>query len=111
VAKSVLRTGPCLLGLFSLICLIFAEHCRHHRIHLRVAGWYGKTQPTFSDAIATVRRLLWSETLFCRVGSQQWSHKTPASVEGHPAGLPQPGGVTWSKTAKVELRDQVADAP
>ncbi len=64
VAKSVLRTGPCLLGLFSVICLIFAAHARRHRIRLRAMAWYTKTEPTFSDAIATVRRLFWSATIF-----------------------------------------------
>jgi len=64
VAKSVLRTGPCLLGLFSVVCLIFAEHARRHAVALRCTRWYTKTEPTFSDAIATVRRLFWSETIF-----------------------------------------------
>ena len=27
-------------------------------------AWYGKTEPTFADAIATVRRLLWARTVF-----------------------------------------------
>ena len=64
VAKSVLRTAPCLLGLFSIICLIFAEHAKRHPIRLRITSWYPKTEPTFSDAVATVRRLLWCETIF-----------------------------------------------
>lgn len=62
-AKSVLRTAPCLLGLFSIICMVFAQHARHHRIRLRRTPWYAKTEPTFSDAIATVRRLFWSRIL------------------------------------------------
>jgi len=64
VANSILRTGPCLLGLYSLVTLIFVEHARRHPLHLRCTSWYAKTEPTFSDAIATVRRLLWSETIF-----------------------------------------------
>jgi hypothetical protein len=64
VAKSVLRMGPCLLGLFSVISLIFVEHARHHAIRPRSTRWYTKTEPTFSDALGTVRRLLWSETIF-----------------------------------------------
>ncbi len=63
-AKSVLRTAPCLLGLFSIVSLIFAEHARRHPIRLRSTPWYTKKEPTFSDAIATVRRLFWSETVF-----------------------------------------------
>ena len=64
VAKSVLRTAPCLLGLYSLVTLIFVEHARSHAPHPRCTPWYAKAEPTFSDAIATVRRLLWSETIF-----------------------------------------------
>jgi hypothetical protein len=64
VAKSVLRTAPCLLGLFSLVTLIFAEYARHHSIRLRRTRWYTKSEPTFSDALASVRRLFWSETVF-----------------------------------------------
>ena len=52
VAKSVLHTAPCLLGLFSIICLIFAQHARFHRIEVRSTEWYIKADPTFSDAIA-----------------------------------------------------------
>jgi hypothetical protein len=64
VAKSVLRTAPCLLGLFSVVCLIFAEHTQRHRIHIRQTPWYIKAEPTFSDVMATVRRLFWKETFF-----------------------------------------------
>ena len=64
VAKSILRTGPCLLGLYSLVTLIFARHARRHSLRPRCTSWYAKAEPTFSDAIAAVRRLLWSETIF-----------------------------------------------
>jgi hypothetical protein len=64
VAKSVLRTAPCLLGLFSVTCLIFAEHARSHRIRMKQTLTYVKAEPTFSDAIATVRRLFWQESIF-----------------------------------------------
>jgi hypothetical protein len=62
--KSVLRMAPVLLGLFSVIGLIFARHVRTHRISVRSTPWYVKTDPTFADAIATVRRLFWQEILF-----------------------------------------------
>ena len=67
VAKSVLRTAPCLLGLFSVVCLIFAGHTLHHRVRVRQTQWYIKAEPTFSDAIATVRRLFWQKTVFEKV--------------------------------------------
>jgi hypothetical protein len=64
VANSVLRTAPCLLGLFSVVCLIFATHAQRHRVALRQRPWYHKDEPTFADAMATVRRLFWQHTLF-----------------------------------------------
>lgn len=80
VAKSVLRTGPCLLGLFSMICLIFAEHARGHPIRVRSTAWYTKREPTFSDAIATIRRLFWSETIFERSFHSDAFEKIPARL-------------------------------
>jgi hypothetical protein len=65
-APSVLRTVPCLLGLFSVVCLIFAEDLKHHRPQIRIAHWYHKSEPTFADAIAQVRRLFWAQTIFAR---------------------------------------------
>jgi hypothetical protein len=79
VAQSVLRTAPCLLGLFSVVCLIFAEHIKHHPVHIRQTPWYVKNEPTFSDGMATVRRLFWQEILFqepsYRKGFQKLSPK------------------------------------
>jgi hypothetical protein len=64
VDKSVLRAAPCLLGLFSVVCLIYAEHVKHAKVSVHQTPWYVKCEPTFSDALATVRRLLWEQTLF-----------------------------------------------
>jgi hypothetical protein len=62
--RSVLRTTPCLFGLFSVVCLIFAAHAQRRRVRpTNAAAWYAKAEPTFSDAIATVRRLIWTETI------------------------------------------------
>ena len=64
VANSVLRMAPCLLGLFSVVCLIFAEHARRHPVRPAATAWYAKKELTFSDAMATVRRVFWSQTVF-----------------------------------------------
>jgi len=61
--KSVLRTAPCLLGLFSVVCLIFERHTRGRRPKPLSMPWYSRSECTFSDAIATVRRLCWEEVL------------------------------------------------
>jgi hypothetical protein len=81
VAKSVLRTAPCLLGLFSVICLIFAEHTRVHHIRIRSTEWYVKTEPTFSDAIATVRRLFWQESIFEKASYHKGFNKLPPKLK------------------------------
>jgi hypothetical protein len=57
---AIARTTPALLGLFSLITLWAAEAKVALALHPRSAAWYAKDDPTFSDAIATVRRVLWS---------------------------------------------------
>jgi len=61
--RSVLRTAPCLLGLFSLVSLIFARVSEGKTPKVASAPWYSKSEPTFSDAIAAVRRLCWQEVL------------------------------------------------
>jgi hypothetical protein len=56
---SVLRTAPCLMGLFSLVSIIFARCHRGGQDKLWTRPGYPKTEPTFSDAIRSVRQLLW----------------------------------------------------
>jgi DDE superfamily endonuclease len=59
---AILRTTPALLGLFSLITVWADGLARDTPKVLRAntAAWYSKQEPTFSDAIAAVRRVLWS---------------------------------------------------
>jgi hypothetical protein len=80
VANSVLRTGPCLLGLFSLVSLVFAEHVRRHRVHPMATEWYEKSELTFSDAIATVRRLFWEHSVFEKPADHDAFEKLPARL-------------------------------
>jgi len=58
---AILRTTPALLGLFSLVTLWAGQLAAAPTAALRPPGaaWYDKRQPTFSDAIAAVRRALW----------------------------------------------------
>jgi hypothetical protein len=62
--KAIARTTPALLGLFSLVTLLAHHLSRHHPLPARSAAWYVKTHPTFSDAIAFVRRYLWTHVEF-----------------------------------------------
>jgi DDE superfamily endonuclease len=63
---AILRTTPVLLGLFSLVTLWAGELTGDGLAapHPRAAAWYAKLLPTFSDAIATVRRALWCPVEF-----------------------------------------------
>ena len=65
-AASVLRTAPCLLGLFSLVAVLFHRHTRGgvRPPRPRAHPWYAKREVTFSDALAAVRRLFWQQTVF-----------------------------------------------
>ena len=56
------RTTPVLLGLFSLITLWANDHYTKHLPTVRIASWYRKSLPTFSDALANIRRQLWTQS-------------------------------------------------
>lgn len=58
--KAILRTTPALFTLYSLVTLWAHElHTQTGPIRPQTAAWYDKRLPTFSDAIADVRRALW----------------------------------------------------
>jgi hypothetical protein len=59
---AIVRTTPALLGLFSLVTVWADSLARDAGSVLRphAAVWYHKQEPTFSDAIAAVRRVLWA---------------------------------------------------
>jgi len=62
--KAILRTTPCLLGLFSLVTLMAQQlHTRHQPTPTSTA-WYEKTLPTFCDSLASVRMVPWRHTGF-----------------------------------------------
>jgi hypothetical protein len=58
-ALAIARTTPCLLGIFSLVALLADRLQQLQLLQVRSSAWYPKTVPTFSDAIAAVRRQLW----------------------------------------------------
>lgn len=62
---AILRTTPVLVGLFSLVTLLAHRHQPPGPTPVRQAAWYRKTTPTFSDALALVRRDLWAHASFC----------------------------------------------
>ena len=64
--KTVLRTGPCLFGLYAVIAVWYADLPARWQSQ-RVVAREAKKGVAFSDAITAVRRWLWSE----------WVLKTP----------------------------------
>jgi hypothetical protein len=57
--RAIGRVTPCLFGLFSLVVLL-AKRLYPERLPGRETSWYRKEEATFSDALAAVRRQLWS---------------------------------------------------
>jgi len=75
---AIARTTPALLGLFSFITLLAHQLTADHPLPVRSAAWYTKSEATFSDVIAFVRRYLWTHTDF--VQSQAQTGPVPISV-------------------------------
>ncbi len=61
---AIRRTTPALLGLFSLVTLLAHRQMRQRAGAFRQVAWYHKTHPTFSDALALVRKELWAQETF-----------------------------------------------
>jgi hypothetical protein len=75
---AIRRTTPALLGLFSIVTLYAHQRMVQGSGALRQeAAWYRKLHPTFSDALALVRRELWAEGTFCRSAREAETVKVP----------------------------------
>jgi hypothetical protein len=76
--QAIRRTAPALLGLFSLVTLFAHRHMAKGADSARQTAWYDKKHPTFSDALAQVRKELWGrEETFCRSLGQTDTVKVP----------------------------------
>jgi hypothetical protein len=58
---AIRRTTPALLGLFSVVTLLANQRMAPSTEAVRRAAWYRKPHPTFSDALALVRKQLWAQ--------------------------------------------------
>jgi len=81
---AILRTTPCLLGLFSLTALMADRLAQAGQLTPRQSAWYAKADPTFSDALAAVRIALWKNEQqrehFCRSGPPTETVKIPTTL-------------------------------
>jgi len=80
---AIRRTTPALLGLFSLVTLLAHRRMTQSTEAPRRAAWYRKPHPTFSDALALVRRELWTEETFCRSAREADMVKVPRALVEH----------------------------
>lgn len=76
--KTVLRAAPCLFGLYTAVAVLFASLPEGKR--KGAVRWPGKEHVTFSDALAAVRRWLWSEWVFPQAGGGADVAKLPGPV-------------------------------
>src|SRR5215208_2262442 len=75
---AIRRTAPALLGLFSLVALIAHRQRGQIPNAVRRVAWYDKRHPTFSDALAVVRKELWAQEMsFCGSAQEVESIKVP----------------------------------
>jgi hypothetical protein len=78
--KTVLRMAPSLIGLYSVVALIYAMLPKSQTQKAQVK-WTGKQTTTYSDAIAAVRRRLWREWVFESVGHHDVFSKLPSKFK------------------------------
>jgi hypothetical protein len=80
---AILRTTPALLGLFSVVTLLTHRLAPDTVLPVRQDAWYTKTTPTFLDAMALVRRHLWTHLTFCTSPVRTDMVKVPRSLVDH----------------------------
>jgi DDE superfamily endonuclease len=75
-ARTVGRAEPCLLGLYSVVALLYGLLPPADQDQGTVE-WDGKDTVTFSDAITAVRRWLWTHWVFPQAGHAEAFAKLP----------------------------------
>ena len=68
---AIARTTPALFGLFSIIVLMATHIVKEQGLPVLKSAWYQKSEATFSDIIALVRRHIWASKYYAN------SSKTP----------------------------------
>jgi len=76
--RAIARTTPCLLALFSLTALLGNQ--LNPRARLAAAALYRKTQPTFADTLAAVRKEIWAAQGFSMSRTRSNIRKLPIQL-------------------------------
>ena len=79
-AQASARTTPALLSLYSIMTLTAHLLIAKGATWVRSTAWYGKTRPTFSDALAWVRRQLWEPIHFSMSQPETAMMKIPRAL-------------------------------
>jgi hypothetical protein len=77
--RAIRRVAPALLALFSVVTLFAHQEKARMPEAMRKAACYDKRHPTYSDALALVRRELWTqqEATFCASSQETETIKVP----------------------------------
>jgi hypothetical protein len=81
--QAIDRTTPVLLSLFSILTLLADKMQKQGQLPIATSAWYKKEKPTFSDALAAVRRLLWQNMHFSTSDDQVEMIKIPKPLLNH----------------------------
>ena len=57
--QAIARTTPVVLAVFAIVALLADTLSKKTACSARQTAWYRKTKPTFSDALAWVRKHIW----------------------------------------------------
>jgi len=76
--NTVLRAAPCLLGLYTVVAVLF--HALPDGKRVGAVSWPGKETVTFSDALSAVRQWLWAEAVLPQAGDGTALTKLPEPV-------------------------------
>jgi hypothetical protein len=80
---AIVRTTPCLLGLFSLVVLLTQRLQPDGQVPVLTAAWYAKPEATFSDCLILVRKHLWRSLNYVNSAPQAEFVSFPASAWEH----------------------------
>jgi hypothetical protein len=80
---AIRRTTPALLGLFSIVALFAHKRMTQSTQAIRQVAWYRKSRPTFSDALALVRKELWAHATFRTSPADTDTLKVPRGFVEH----------------------------
>jgi len=86
--KAILRTTPVLFALYTIVALLAKSIAKGTAVFpVRTSAWYVKEQPTFSDALATVRQRLWKKILFSMSANATHTAKNLHALHKHLLGM------------------------